>query len=190
MSQKMADQKVETEDMCRDDFTELFVDVLKLCQPEHPYKDVQYDHITTDSIIEGYCRSDSNYYARCGPRSSIGYIAKYSIDLNYFQKCSIERVLAITVHEATHITVGRHSQSGQSAIHPPEFWNTMAYHTQMVLDNISQIEDEWGKIDYKKFRDEIVNDPNSSMVDRRVESVSEVKNRLSQWVGEYPANSP
>lgn len=190
MSQNTAIQRMKTSDMSREDFTELFVDVLKLCRPKHPYHDDQvYDEVTTEDIIQGYCRSDSNYCARCGPRRS-PHVASYSIDHTYFQKHSIEHDLAVTVHEVTHITVGRHSRSGKSPVHPPEFWNTMAFHTQRVLDEMDQIEQKWGKIDVDKFRRKVIEDPNSSMVDRRTESVSDVRNRLTSWIANYPTNTP
>jgi hypothetical protein len=173
-------------DMNRDDFTELFVDVLKICEPEHPYySEDPYDDVTTDDIVTTFCREDSVYYARCGPRHSPN-VAKYAVDLGYYQDVSFARVLSITVHEVTHIPYGTHN-GFRSPAHPPEFWNEMAYHSQCVLDHLPQIEEKWMEVDEEQFRKEIVNDPNASMVDRRSESVADVRERLRNWVSEYEA---
>jgi hypothetical protein len=74
-------------------------------------------------------------------------------------------------------------------MHPPSFWNEMAYHAQVVLDNFDTIVSNWGAVDPEVFRQKIIDDPNSNMVDRRSESVSEVKDRLETWVGSYRANT-
>lgn len=186
MSQTTQNLKTMTTDnMTRDEFTELFVDVLKICKPEHPYYTVvdPYDIITPDRIKTTFCRSDSNYYARCGPRSD-PYVALYAIDLDFFQSSSFEQVLAITTHEATHIPIGSHN-GRKSPAHPPKFWNEMAFHAQLVIDNLDELEDKWGHINEEEFKYQIINDPNSSMVDGRSETVYEVKSRLCDWVVDY-----
>jgi len=106
----------------RDEFTQLFIDLVKVCKPEHPYTDVsgvdtpsdtvtafEYADLTHEHIKTGWKRKDSNSWASCGPRHFPPYIAYYGIDLGYFQSVSMERVLAVTTHELTHIPIGRHS---------------------------------------------------------------------------------
>ena len=178
--------KPKTDEFKRKDFTELFVDVLKICEPDHPTYDRAnpYNIVSVDKIKTSYCRNDSKYIARCMPLSQ-PYVAKYSIDLNYYQNSTFESVLATTVHEATHIPIGSHSNESSST-HPPEFWNEMAYHTQCVIDNIEYLKDKWGDIDIDEFKNEVYNDPNSQMVDNRSDSVSKVQNRFEKWIVNYP----
>lgn len=177
-------QKEVEDEMSREEFHKLFVDVLKICQPEHPYYSGNpYEGITTGNITTTFCREDSPYYARCGPRRK-PYVAKYSIDLEHYRNISFTRALAITTHEVTHIPIGRHN-GRRAPAHPPEFWNEMAYHAQCVIDAIPEIEEKWETVHEEDFRRSIINDPNRSMVDQRSESVSDVKNRLVEWVGNY-----
>jgi hypothetical protein len=179
-------QPVSTESLDKSDFVNLFVEVVNMCQPEHPSVPGAYP-LTRRDIEVGYCRTDSNTWARCGPRSGF-YKVFYAFDTSYFRTASFERVLAITVHELTHITIGR--QNGERApMHPPSFWNEMAYHAQVVLDNFDTIVSNWGAVDPEVFRQKIIDDPNSNMVDRRSESVREVKHRLETWVGSYRADT-
>lgn len=181
----------------RDEFTQLFIDLVKVCKPEHPYTDVsgvdtpsdtvtafEYADLTHEHIKTGWKRKDSNSWASCGPRHFPPYIAYYGIDLGYFQSVSMERVLAVTTHELTHIPIGRHNGL-QAASHPPEFWDEMAYHAQCVLDALPEIEARWGPIDEVAFREEIVSDPNEYMVDCRSDSLDNVVERMSGWVKEY-----
>lgn len=177
-------QSVSTESFDKHDFVDLFVEVVNMCQPEHPVGPDVYP-LTRRDIDVGYCRTDSTIWARCGPRNGF-YKVFYAFDTSYFHNASFERVLAVTVHELTHITIGR--QNGDRApMHPPSFWNEMAYHAQVVLDNFDTIVSNWGHVDPEQFRQEIIHDPNSYMVDNRSESVDEVQERLKNWVGAYPA---
>lgn len=176
-----------TDSLSREEFLDLFVDVLRICEPDHPYIDTgPYDGLTTDDIEFSHCKKTSNTWARCGPRRG-RHVALFAIDHSYFQSVSFERVLAVTVHEVTHITVGTH-EGWRAAMHPPEFWNEMAFHAQLVLDHLDDLADKWGGIDTESFRQHIITDPNESMVDQRSDSVDDVRNRLTEWVGDYPAN--
>lgn len=179
-----------TENMDRDEFTELFVDALKICKPKHPYYDIAdpYKVLSKDKIKVGYCRSDTDYIARCGPLLQ-PHIATYSIDLTYFQNHSFEKCLATTTHELTHITVGTH-RSDMSSTHPPVFWNKMAFNAQIVLDHLDYIESKWGSVDESEYKKHIINDPNSNMVDRRVETPQEVTNRIRNYLDEYERSNP
>lgn len=184
-TQMARNETIDTSDMTRNEFNELFVDVCKICRPEHPYKSQSvYDDMTVEQVDVGYCRRDSNTYARCGPRRGRN-IAGYSLDLTYFQNSSFERVLAITTHEVTHIPIGRHN-GRRAPMHPPMFWTEMAYHTQCVLDHIDELEDKWGPIDVDAYREEIIQDPNDSMTDKRSETVDDIRARLAKFINEYP----
>lgn len=181
-----ASMSASTDTLSRDDFVDLFVEVVNICQPEHPTYGRDIYPVTRQDIELSYCRADSRTWARCGPRTGT-YKIFYAFDKSYFQNVRFERVLAITVHELTHITIG--TQNGRRApMHPPAFWNEMAYHAQVVLDHLDDIGATWGQISPEVFRQQIITDPNSYMVDARSESLDDVHDRMQKWVGSYPAN--
>jgi hypothetical protein len=177
---------VKTETLTRDDFLELFLDVVNLCQPEHPYYTDPYPLSAAD-IEFSYCRGTSNTLARCGPQRGASKVF-YALDQKYFQSILFEQALAHTVHEVTHITIGTQNEGRRAPMHPPAFWNEMAFHAMVVLDHIESFSTKWGAIDPELFRLKVVGDPNTSMVDHRSETVQEVRDRLQKWVGSYPAN--
>lgn len=180
-------ESASSQDMSREDFTELFVDILYICEPEHPFYDEHnpYKEISKDDIVTSYCRSDSKYHAKCGPRRT-PLIAKYSIDIGYFQSRRFSECLAITVHEATHISVGRHNDLYSSS-HPPEFWEKMGMNAQDVLDNWGYLENKWGNIDPEVFRKRLIIDPNSQMVDRRSQTPEEASRVIKNLIADQTA---
>jgi len=94
---------------------------------------------------------------------------------------SIERVLAINAHEIAHLKYG--VTRGQPT-HPKEFWQAMAFYSSEMRDQIDTIE-SWldCSIDVEWFEREVVNDPNSSTVDRRIETVEQCRTRMAELLG-------
>lgn len=183
-----ATTSASTTSLTRADFLDLFIDVLKLCRPDHPYHSENvYEELTRDQIKFSHCKSSSTTWARCGPRRS-PHVAFYAIDLAYFQNVRFERALAITVHEITHITIGTQNPGRRAPMHPPAFWNEMAFHAMVVLDHLDELSAKWGFISPEVFRQQIITDPNDYMVDNRSETLDEVQDRMQKWVGSYPAN--
>ena len=186
------DELVTTDDKPREFFLDLFIEVVNYCRPHHPYYSGGEDDtvgpypLTASDIEFSYRRSDSNTWASCGPRRGENKVF-YAIDHAYFQSLSFERVLAITVHELTHITVGTHNSYGKTPMHPPEFWNTMAFNGMTLLDHFADL-DYAASLDDEEFREELITDANSHMVDQRSETVTEVQGRLREWLGAYPKN--
>lgn len=185
------ESKLKTSELTKNDIAEIFIDLLKICKPEHPYESDSeiYENITIDDIEISYCRSDSKYYARCGAsdRKFEGVIAKYSFDLEYYQNSSIEKILAITTHELTHITVGS-VRGWYTSGHPPEFWDEMAFNAQLVLDYFQQIQDKWGNIDEEKYKRNVIQEANRFNIDKRTNSVEQLQNRLESFLLDYPIN--
>lgn len=167
-----------SESISREDLTELFIDVLKICQPKHPfYDDIDpYKNISESDILTSYCREDSKFHAKCGPRR-VPLVAKYSVDIEYFRSRPFFENLFITVHEATHIEIGSHN-GPMCPSHPPRFWVEMSKNAIDILDNWTKIEEKWGKIDSNKFKQRMLIDPNSEMVDERSQTPEEAKDTI------------
>lgn len=179
--------KNRSKSMSREDFTELFVDVLKICQPKHPfYDDVNpYKNISEEDILTSYCREDSRFHAKCGPRR-VPLVAKYSVDIEYFRSRPFFENLVITVHEATHIEVGSHN-GPKCPSHPPRFWVEMSKNARDILDNWIRIEKKWGRVDSEKFKQRLSIDPNPEMVDERSQTPQEARDVIVDMIEEYDA---
>lgn len=174
----------------REEFTELFVDVIRICKPDHPYYEDSnpYKNISKDDIVTSYCREDSKYHAKCGPRRD-PMVAKYSIDLEYFQSRPLFEDLAINIHEATHITIGSHNED-TSTSHPPRFWVKMCENAKLLLDNWDVVQEKWGPIDARLFKERLMKDPNKEMVDRRRQTVQEVQDKVRELIEGYEPCGP
>lgn len=185
--EEQAPQQVESYDIeCHDDVRRLFVEVVNVVQPEHPYLEDPYPAKYSD-FEWSHCKSTSNTWARCGPRGKKTWsttVAKFYDDISYFKRSSIERVLCVLVHEATHITEGRHSPG---SIHNPRFWRTMADNARKLRENLDQLSTA-GCVDVQKFEQKVVMDPNSSMTDRRTYTVKEQRDAVRQRLGAYHAS--
>lgn len=162
-----------------EDVRRLFVEVVNVVQPEHPYLDEPYP-VEYDDFEWSYCRASSNTWARCGPGHG-PKVAKFYDDINYFSNRSIGRVLAILVHEATHITEGRHSEG---SIHNPTFWQKYARNARTLRENLDALSTA-GVVDVEEFEHEVVHDVNSAMTDRRSRTVEEQKKEVRKILGAY-----
>lgn len=172
-----------------DEYTELFVDILKICRPYHPYMNNPYENICRDSILVSRCDPDSTTIARCAPRTI--HVANYSLDVEHFSEASFEHMLAVTAHESAHITHGTHAQeNSRQSGHPREFWRLFGYNAQCVLDNLRHLENKWTNVDAEKFKQAVYNDANSETVDQRVWSPSGVRTQLRRYLTTYPRDTP
>jgi len=176
-------------DKPRDFYTDLFIRVANICEPEHSSRDIDYP-IDEGDIHETWKRSDSNSWAHVGIyHEKATKIIKYAVDIDYFNRKSIERVLAVTVHEVTHIEEGSHTPG---SAHHPRFWERMVQNGIEVLKNMDQIK-PFFEVDVTDFIGELTDDPNSHMVDQRMETAKERKDKmwqeLKQFDPEINANS-
>jgi len=166
----------------RKEHLDRFVAVANAIEPEHSYADPW--PITPDNVDFGYCQHNARYWAKCGPRNGVGstYVG-YKIDTTTFNSWIAERQLAVITHELVHLSIGHNYDV---AVHPPAFWDRMAFYAQTVCDHFLEIQDAWVMdLDIDEYKDQVITDPNSSTVDRRYESVDEVQARMEQWVRDY-----
>ncbi len=164
------------EEMGRSDALDAFVAVVNIVQPDHPYTESPYP-ITTDDVDYGVTRT---YLASCGPRSSGSpYKMGYNTRMTAINEFTRERHLALLVHEATHVSVGRHS-SEEHGSHPPRFWKKMAFNAVLVHDSLQEgrLAEVFPDANIKKFIVEVCEDPNSATVDQRYWTVHECKDEV------------
>ena len=168
----------------REDFLDVFVKAVNICTPEHPYWDTDEAYpITADQVKYSYCTKSGPYWARCGPRRRYsGNVALYAIDTSYYQSISPERVLAVTTHELTHITHGSH-EGRYATSHPKKFWQEMAFNAQQIRDNLNQFTEVLGEIDTDAYVTEVIQDPNSFTVDKRIHTAEECQEMVSELLG-------
>lgn len=171
----------------RDTLLDAFVFVLNLCEPSHPRIHGPYP-VDQSDVDYGYNKASSSTWAACGPRyytdpTDVGF----SVDKQYFQNRSLERLLAVLVHEVTHVTEGSHSQG---SIHNNVFWETMAFNAHHLLDAWDEVTTAFPSCSKYQFLEECVLDPNRSMTDRRSESVTERRRTQAALLGVTPTEEP
>ena len=159
--------------MNRSNVLDLFLKVANLCEPDHRY---DIDYPLTSSQIE-YSWTNK-YYAKCGPQSNGVYFA---INMDWTEKQSSERLLSVIVHEICHFEYGITSNKPN---HPPAFWEHMAECSNTVESEWNVVS-QWFKdpIHVHHFIECVVNDPNSSVVDGRIETVNERKEEMARLLG-------
>jgi len=168
-------------EMDRDDALEAFLAIVNLCEPDHPDNDDCYP-LSAENVDYGRTRT---YYARCGPKSGWGgEWAIYKTRMTYINEITRARHLALLVHEISHITTSEYGKPG----HPPAFWREMAFNALLVRDSIREREDgemwaAFGDVSEDRFLKEVIDDPNSSTVDRRYETVEERRRGMADLVG-------
>lgn len=176
----MATKHTTDETLDRGNLLEAFLTVLNICEPEHPYCDDPYP-LTADDVDYGYKQSSGRYYASCGPRKPYkGYTVGYSVDKQYMNRASTPRHLAVLTHEVTHVTEGSHTEG---SIHNKAFWREMMFNAWHVRESWGEIEEQFGPVNKDFFIEEVIHDPNPSMVDRRTETVQERKKENAELMG-------
>lgn len=151
----------------RDEINDKFLDVVNAVEPEHPFKDDPYP-LTHDDVKYSYCQSSGRYYAKCGPQR-YGNRAFFAADKEYLGSVTKERLYVVLIHEATHITEGSHT-SGSA--HNPTFWKKFAKNCKKFVEDAAVV------LDIDEFVGHAREDPNASMVDRRMLTVEEQKQRI------------
>lgn len=175
-------------DKDREFYTKLFVRVANICRPTNPdYPNFEYP-MRVDDVHQTWKRSDSSSWAHLG-RYTPSYIGveptefvKYAVDLDYFNSQSKERVLTITVHEVTHIEEGSHTAG---SVHNPTFWESMISNGREVIVKIDLVEPFIGEVNINNFVEEMADDPNRTMIDLRMETVDDRKNKIWNELKEY-----
>lgn len=175
-----------------DSVEESFVKFLNIIQPEHPYNSNPYP-LKRDNVEYSYVKVTGPYYARCGPmngRKNSGLYATFSYSLDKFNRMSLERLMAVLVHEVTHITVGSHSQK-ESGSHPPRFWREFGFNAHLILDSWNEIEEflsaDLSKNDFIGFI--VKEEVNPFNIDKRYGSVSVRREEMARWFKETLKNS-
>jgi len=169
------DMLAQPSKMNRGDVLDLFIRCVNLCEPEHKYdRDVQYP-ITADDVDYSYV---TKYLAKCGPRSNGAFFA---IKMKWLNKQETERVLAVMCHEMGHLNYGiRRNEPTHSA----EFWEEMANCAVVMKDNWGDVTNWFYQTPSRvTFAKEIINEPNSATVDRRIETVQERKEEMVRLFG-------
>lgn len=166
------------DEMSREEMLELFLAVTNLVEPDIAYHDDPYP-LSVEDVEFSYTTS---YWARCGPRTG-RYKAYYAVNADTFRSWSTERHLAVITHELTHLT--QEFERG-APVHPPSFWREMAFHAQLVIDNWGEIASLFDHhVDLEGYRQEVIEDPNGSTVDKRYETVEERKEEMRSYLAEY-----
>jgi len=162
--------------MTLDDALDAFLAVVNAVEPKHPYYDSPYP-VDREDINFGWTRT---YFARCGAAKGSHKI-NYSTRMSYVNEISRERHLALITHEITHISTRR--EYGFSK-HPPEFWFRMSKHALQLLDKLenSDLNEFFPETDIDTYQTEVVQDPNSTTVDRRYWSVADCKENIEVFL--------
>lgn len=163
--------------MERGDYLTLFVKVANLCEPDHKY-DIEYPIDESDVKFSW----TSKYWAKCGPRHNGAYFA---INNSWAGSVSTERMLAVMCHEIGHFNYGI---TKNQPTHGPDFWEAMARYG-VTCRNKWNVVQTWfnHNVDIDEFVEEVVNDPNSALVDNRIETVEERKNEQAELMGRNPS---
>lgn len=161
--------------MERSDVLDLFIQVVNYCEPEHKYE--QSYPIDRSDVEYSYTTS---YYAKCGPRYNGSMY--FAINMGWLQSRRIERLLAVITHEISHLKYG--IGYGKPS-HPADFWRAMAFYASELRDGWSTVKSWFSndEIEKEKFLAAVVNDPNSSTVDRRIETVNERRQKMADLLG-------
>lgn len=162
--------------MDRDDLLEAFVAVLNICEPDHPYFDDPYP--IDKSLVEHTWTTA--YWAKCGPKRGWPHQVSYYSNKSYVNSLTTEKHLALLTHEVSHVTEGRHSGD---KTHPKAFWREMAFNCWQVRENWVEVQNVFGSVDKETYIEKVVLDPNSSTVDRRMETVDERRATLANQLG-------
>jgi len=157
----------------RDEINEEFLRVMNIVQPEHPEFDDPYP-LCHDDIKYSWCRSDSKYIAKCGPRYAENKVF-FAADKHKLGRASREYLYNTLVHESTHV-----SQSmTRYGAHKPSFWESF---TDNILHLINS--NEIHGINEQNLLSFARNDPTTGTVDRRMRTVKEQREEIEDMIRE------
>lgn len=185
--------EIQLESDIQEAVLEEFVGIINIIEPEHSFSDEWKERrsglypIETSEVDYGYCQTNGKYVAKCGPRRCDSPYTRvkcgFNIDKHRFAVTSIERRLVIYLHEMCHLKYGSHSHS---TAHPPVMWRTLAFYSQLTLDRWEKVTKIMhGELSVERFKSKLKEDPNRSMVDRRQQTVNDVREEIGQFVEEY-----
>lgn len=161
------------------DILQTFIDVVNIIQPKHPYftRSELYP-VSFDEIQYHYRKNDM--IAGCKPKPQKDIPILFSANKKIYNSASPEKILSVNVHEATHVTVGSHSNK-EHGTHTPEFWRKMGFNTHKILDEWHNIKPKYN-ISKEEFIGDIVNnDINSENLDQRYTSVIDQRHEFAKW---------
>lgn len=78
---KQRTQRVNFNYLSHNAIKKLFVHIVNIVKPNHPYKEDLYP-ITTDEVKYSYKKTSSSYYASCGPRNDSSKPVLFRKNLN------------------------------------------------------------------------------------------------------------
>lgn len=166
--------------LTHEDIKEAFVNVINIVQPEHPYLNYLYP-LDKEQIKYSYKQKSSSYYASCGPRRNRNKTVLFKADKYYFNSAEPERILAILVHEVTHVTVGGHSNV-ENGSHPPRFWREFGFNAHLLLDDWDKITRMFGPVSKRKFIGYIVKkEVTTYNIDNRYGNEMLRKHEMANW---------
>lgn len=159
----------------REEINSHFVDAVNVVEPHNPYSERDYHSVpsfplTKEDVKFSYCTSSGRFVAKCGARSN-GHYASFSADKKAMGRMTEEVFWVTIVHELTHITEGKQTRG---SAHNPTFWSQFAENcVEFVESDLCP-----STLDLDLFVTHAREDPNSSMVDRRMLTVQEQKQRI------------
>lgn len=166
--------------LSHDQIKSLFCEIVNVVRPDHPYIDDPYP-IQPENIRYSYKTASSSLYASCGPLNVLDYKVQFQADRHYFNHVTPNRLLAILVHEMTHITVGTHSTE-EGGSHPPRFFREFSFNAHIILDHWEYITDILPNIDKEGFIGSIIaSEINPNNIDKRYGSVEDRKHEMAKW---------
>lgn len=169
------------DELTHEQIESIFCDLVNIVEPEHPFVDDPYP-ITPHDVKYGYKQASSSKYASCGPRRTYNrHTVSFSADKETFNFRTSDEVLAMYVHELTHITVGSHSDQ-EGGGHPPRFWREMGFYAHLLLDNWEDVTDIFSDATKEGFIGQIIsNEINPYNIDRRYGSVTVRRHEMAKW---------
>jgi hypothetical protein len=177
---KNENQVVKFNSLTHNDIKKLFVHIVNIVRPSHPYIKDPYP-ISLSGVKYSYKKASSSYYASCGPRNDRDKPVLFKSDKSYFNDSEPEKVLSIIAHELTHITVGNHSNI-ENGGHPPRFWRNLGFNAHLILDDWDNVETLFGSISKEKFIGYIIsNEVTKFNIDKRYGSEILRKHEMANW---------
>jgi len=161
----------------KDELVQFFINCVNCAEPEHPYLTEPYP-IERDDLYLGWSRSDGPYIAKCGPRNGSNTVGFFP-DVDSLLNMNFPYLMAVMTHEISHITEGKHTAG---ATHNKAFWRAMAFNAWQLRENSPYI-GAGGLVTEEAYVIEVVEEPNSFTVDRRIETVAERKQEMKELLG-------
>lgn len=166
--------------MDRNEIKTAFTKTVNIIEPEHPYRENLYP-VSKSNIRFGYRKKTGPYYASCGPIRRGSNEILFDFDYSYFQQVDTVRVVAIFLHELTHIPIGKHSTVEYGG-HPPRFWRELGFHTHKAIDNLEELNSIFGDFTPEELVGKVIRKEVTGFnVDKRYADPIDYKQEFAQW---------